>query len=1129
MKPAPTNPSSRKTLIILALIVPVVAFILLGFWKKWESVAPDEFTEQMNAGKNYLDKAQADKASTAFERAVTLNPTHPDAQLNLANAYLLAGRSENAIQRAQEALNLDHNSAAAHFVLGCARLRLGQADQALQALQQSTEIDPSVGAAFFQRGLAHMQLKHWDEAIASFQAAVDLEPEHPAAHYNFSQVLIRAGRQEEANQELKLHQQILAKAPGQTPTSATYERSVHTQARVPFKLEQPDQHGIKVTFIDATKEAFARAGGAENYHGPVGVVDVRHDGNNGIFVGEGQKGFRLLINTNGTFVPQGEPLPGIPGATYTQCLIGDLNNNLTPNDRSEDAIVLGPQGSHVFKFTTNGVITEVTPFTRLNGLSATHGALVDLDFTGSLDLLAVTSTNNVRVFRNLGNMLFRDITSTSGVPASLSIARELIIDDWNNDDLMDLFITQLGKPPVLLVKQRGGPLVATNLIPDLPVGGPIAVGDLNNDLRTDLVVVTPDKLECFFGGLKERTNIPRGKGEISSLTLFDYDNDGWLDICAAGTGLTIWRNFGQAGFKDMTGELGLAKLNGTIKAVSLADFDQDGDTDLLLDVEKQGLRLLRNNGGSSNGQLKVRLLGNRSNPSGLGVRVEATAGGLRTIRTARQLPIEIGVGKHKKIDSLTIHWFDLATSIADVEVTPKTIFAQYEMILQSGSCPYLYAWDGKRFRFVTDILGASPIGLPLAEGRYIESDPDEYVWIGNERSFKPDGEDYVLKISEELREVLYLDEAKLVVVDHPPGTQIYPTDKLLPGKPFPGGELMTLHRPKWLLRATRHDGMDVTEALREVDGQMASPVQLRAPQLRGLAEPYSVTLDFGPLESERPLVLALTGWLRFGGGMANMAAARYPDLPFPFPALEVETADGVWKPVNTVVGAPAGKTKRMMVDLTGKLPPQSRRLRLSTAFEIHWDEAILFERDDSSKSRITSVVPHAADLHWRGFSAFEDLPKHLPLTPDYEKVRQNANWRITPAGWCTRYGSVNELVAERDNALVLLNGGDELTLGFAAKQLPEKPAGYVRDFFLFSVGWDKDADFHVARGTTVQPLPFHGMDDQLYGQQQRPVFERDAWIQKYNTRWVGPLTLDRERSTQMAKRDSSVQGKTSRP
>ena len=95
----------------------------------------------------------------------------------------------------------------------------------------------------------------------------------------------------------------------------------------------------------------------------------------------------------------------------------------------------------------------------------------------------------------------------------------------------------------------------------------------------------------------------------------------------------------------------------------------------------------------------------------------------------------------------------------------------------------------------------------------------------------------------------------------------------------------------------------------------------------------------------------------------------------------------------------------------------------------------------------------------------------------------------------------------------LLNGGDELTLNFAAHKLPPKPAGYVRDFFLYAVGWDKDADFHVKLGTKVEPLPYTGMDDQRYGEQPRPdrLRSMDALMEKYNTRWVGPTILSRER------------------
>ena len=106
----------------------------------------------------------------------------------------------------------------------------------------------------------------------------------------------------------------------------------------------------------------------------------------------------------------------------------------------------------------------------------------------------------------------------------------------------------------------------------------------------------------------------------------------------------------------------------------------------------------------------------------------------------------------------------------------------------------------------------------------------------------------------------------------------------------------------------------------------------------------------------------------------------------------------------------------------------------------------------------------------------------------------------------TRYGSVNELITAKDNKLAIIAAGDELTLDFDAASLPAKRNDTVRHFFLFTSGWDKDADFHVAQGWTVDPLPWHGMNHQIYGREPRPKLD-DAWIKKYNTRWIWPRTF----------------------
>jgi hypothetical protein len=90
----------------------------------------------------------------------------------------------------------------------------------------------------------------------------------------------------------------------------------------------------------------------------------------------------------------------------------------------------------------------------------------------------------------------------------------------------------------------------------------------------------------------------------------------------------------------------------------------------------------------------------------------------------------------------------------------------------------------------------------------------------------------------------------------------------------------------------------------------------------------------------------------------------------------------------------------------------------------------------------------------------------------------------------TRYGDVRELIANVDDAFVLMGSGDEMTLTFDAAA-PPPPAGWTRDFILKVEGWAKDRDANTAYGTSVLPLPFHGMSRYPYPANEH--YPDDAW------------------------------------
>jgi hypothetical protein len=419
-----------------------------------------------------------------------------------------------------------------------------------------------------------------------------------------------------------------------------------------------------------------------------------------------------------------------------------------------------------------------------------------------------------------------------------------------------------------------------------------------------------------------------------------------------------------------------------------------------------------------------------------------------------------------------------------------------------GSCPYLYAWNGEKFAFFSDCLWAAPLGLQVEEGVYAGSRAWEYLSIPGERLQERDGR-YVLQMTEELFEVCYVDAMRLIAVDHPADVEVFSNDKVGPPE-IVQHKIHAVRRPREFAAARDQRGRDVSAKLRRRDEDYVKAFDVRYTQ--GSTEEHYLELDLGPLEEGEPgeplpITLFLTGWIYPTSTSLNIGIAEDPDAEAPRPpSIWTPDSNGEWRQTIRHAGFPGGKTKTIAVDLTHAFASDDRRVRIATSMEIYWDQAFFTVDEPAVEMRETSLPLVRADLHHRGFSRRVKGTKNGPEWYDYEDVATSAGWPPVE-GRFTRYGDVLELLAATDDKLAIFGAGDEMTIEFEAPAEP-CPPGWKRDFLLYNVGWDKDADLNTAYGQSVEPLPFQAMTAYPYasGEWYPETPSLAAYHQRYQTR-----------------------------
>src|SRR5215469_3027267 len=1095
-------------------LVMVSAVLLLGWSRTAQTKSSEEKAKAAaranNLGVAYMSQQRFEKALEFFTRARELDPGLHTARLNEGIALSNLQKTEQARSVLEDIARAEPKNARAWYNLGLLFKNSGDAERALAAFSHAVELAPQDVDAHYFVGATLAELKRDADAVKEFENALSLDPYHASAEFGLSRSLMRLGRTDEAREHLQRFQHLTITKLG-TPVTLNYGDQGPLSYAVDVKEGvSPVPPPIPVTF---SPDASGFGAPAPSPSAAAGAcwLDVDGDGRPDLLLtSAGTNGNMMLLrNAPGGKFSDISSTSSLPARAAQACAAADYDND----GRTDIALGLA-DGLLLLRNEGNGKLLDVT---RLSGLPENIGRVtgllwVDYDHDGDADLMALTpsSVQKIRVFRNNGNGKFTEVTEELGFNSLSGNFESATLTDYNNDRAIDLVFA--GDTTTLFRNPREGKWQVENIFPKALGSVGIAVLDFNKDGYMDLAFTHSEAPGISLWrnlDIKrfEPVSLPIRLRRAWGIAAFDYDNDGWIDLAVAGEDesgkpvVRLLRNEGERGFRDVSEEVGLTKIAWrSPRTITSVDYDLDGAADLLVSQADAPPILLRNQGGNQNHSLRLVLQGLNDNKSAIGTKVEVFAGDVYQkfevsgsgYLGQSSLPLLVGLGSNPSTDVVRMLW---PTGVLQDEVEITTKAARFTEIDRRGSsCPVLFAWDGGKFRFVSDMIGAGVVGHWIAPGQRNLADPTEYLKLDFEP--KPQQGRLKLRFMEPMEETVYLDSVRLLAVDHPESAEVVPNEYFASNPPFPEFKIVASRYAIPVAAARDDSGRDVTGLLRNDDRQYVSGFEILP--YKGFTKMHSLELDLGEPYKGGTLRLLMTGYIEYFTA-TSMFAAHQAGLEPVAPFVETLTADGKWVRVIDDLGFPAGLHRATVADLTGRLPVGTSRIRITTNLQIYWDQ-ILVDRTSAPIAVNSYEIPlTAANLEFRGYPEAIEGKSPGDLTYIYEKVSKTGPY-THQAGEYTRFGDVGELLRKADDRFVVFGSGEEVALEFNVAGLPALPRGWKRDYFFFADGFEKDMDFYAADFLSVEPLPAH-----VFGSYPDQVaFPTDAehlrYRLEYNTR-----------------------------
>src|SRR5438093_239811 len=443
-------------------------------------------------GLAYLQQHQLPRAEAEFRKVVTLAPDQPLGYANLGLVYLREGRYREAEAQLRRAAALDSTNSDVGLMLAGVYEATGRDAEALWEVERVRHRDSTdIRALYALAELARRSLDSVDRQRREgwLRQVVARAPANVVARLELVDLLLARGSAGAAAGELEALQRQLPQLPRE---AARFFADALRLARAGRAAEAATQARLFHRAMEVTA-AFG---------------DFDNDGRLDLYVATAGRGVLLQNAGRGRFRDVAAAGLAESGAAR-QVLFADLDH-----DGDLDLFLATATGNRVYRNNLDGTFREMAAQMGLAMESSRDAKLGDFDGDGHSDLLVVGGDGSTRLFRNLGQGRFQDVTAASGL-AAVRRAGAVAVGDYDNDGFLDLFFTSLDGTDPALYHNRGD-------------------GTFERDARTDLL----------------RRTLPGVAGLDAAF--FDFDNDGRLDLIVVGKGgVRLFCNDATRGFEDL--------------------------------------------------------------------------------------------------------------------------------------------------------------------------------------------------------------------------------------------------------------------------------------------------------------------------------------------------------------------------------------------------------------------------------------------------------------------------------------------------------------------------------------------------------------------------------------------------